>query len=65
LASLIVSIHALPVPTQDFYVADFADVLNEDTTELINTVNSGYEKQPEQPQVVVLSSSYIWFLKQI
>lgn len=47
--------YGLPKATKDFYLADNAQVLNQDTKDFIMGVNLKYEKQAEKPQVVVLT----------
>lgn len=46
---------ALPKASTDFFVADYADVLKQDTKNFIQGVNLKYAKQKEKPQVVVLT----------
>ncbi len=46
---------ALPNRAPDFYVLDQAQVLEQDTRNLILGVNLAYEKESEQPQIVVLT----------
>lgn len=47
--------YALPKATREFYVADYANLLEQDTKDFITGVNLQYEKMPEKPQVVVLT----------
>jgi uncharacterized protein len=42
-----------PQPTQDFYVADYANILDGKTKEMIMSVNYAYQKESEKPQIVV------------
>lgn len=46
---------ALPKAPTEFYVADNAKVLQQDTKDFILGVNQKYEKQVQKPQVVVLT----------
>lgn len=46
---------ALPKAPIDFYAADYGHVLGQDTKDFIVGVNLKYEKQPQKPQVVVLT----------
>jgi len=46
---------ALPKASTDFFVADYAKVLQEDTANFIQGVNIKYSKQKEKPQLVVLT----------
>lgn len=43
----------LPEPTQNFYVADYANVLDNQTKNIIISTNKNFEKTTEKPQVVV------------
>ncbi|OPJ56075.1 TPM domain-containing protein [Alkalithermobacter paradoxus] len=43
----------LPNQTNEFYVADFANVLSQDTKRFIINTNLNYEKTREMPQIVV------------
>ena len=43
----------MPSPTTEFYHADYAGLLNEDTKTFIRSVNLNYEALEEKPQVVV------------
>ena len=43
----------MPEPTKDFYCADYASLLNQDTESSIRSVNLNYEATEEKPQVVV------------
>ena len=47
--------YGLPKAPTEFYVADYAEVLEQDTKDFILGVNQKYEKQPQKPQVVVLT----------
>lgn len=47
--------YGLAKPTTGFYVADYANLLEEDTKNFIKGVNLKYEKTPEKPQIVVLT----------
>lgn len=47
--------YALPKATTEFYVADYANLLEQDTKDFIRGVNLKYEKELEKPQVVVLT----------
>lgn len=43
----------LPEPTKEFYVNDFADLINEEAENNIVQINLNYEKTKEKPQIVV------------
>lgn len=49
--------YSLPKITTDFYVADYANVLEQDTKNFILDVNLKYQNQVEKPQIVVLTVS--------
>ncbi|AOT71296.1 TPM domain-containing protein [Geosporobacter ferrireducens] len=42
-----------PEPTREFYVADFAGVLSQETRNAVLNANLNYEKTKEKPQIVV------------
>lgn len=46
---------AIPDPTNEFYVGDFAGLLSEEAESLIINTNLNYEKAEEKPQVVVVT----------
>jgi uncharacterized protein len=46
---------AMPVPTNEFYVGDFAGLLSSEAESLIIGTNLNYEKTEERPQVVVVT----------
>lgn len=43
----------LPEPTKEFYVNDYADLINEEAENNIVQINLNYEKTKEKPQIVV------------
>lgn len=43
----------LPEPTREFYVNDFADLINEEAENNIIQINLNYENTTEKPQIVV------------
>ncbi|WP_088809543.1 MULTISPECIES: YgcG family protein [Listeria] len=43
----------LPEPTEQFYVTDSANILDETTKNMIMSVNYAYQNQMEKPQIVV------------
>ncbi|KXZ39038.1 uncharacterized protein SAMN05661008_01357 [Alkalithermobacter thermoalcaliphilus JW-YL-7 = DSM 7308] len=45
----------LPNQTNEFYVADFANILSQDTKKFIINTNLNYEKTKEMPQIVVVT----------
>ena len=47
--------YGMPKATREFYLADYANVLEQDAKDLILGVNLQYEKKSEKPQVVVLT----------
>lgn len=47
--------YGLPQASTEFYVADYANVLEQDTTNFILGVNQKYEKEAQKPQVVVVT----------
>ncbi|NLI88814.1 MAG: TPM domain-containing protein [Epulopiscium sp.] len=50
-------VYSLPKATNEFYVADYANLLSQDTKDFIVGVNLQYEKQIEKPQIVVLTTN--------
>lgn len=46
----------LPLPTREFYVADFANVMNSSDRDYIIGVNLNYEGTVEKPQIVVVTT---------
>lgn len=50
-------VYSLPKATNEFYVADYANVLSQDTKDFIMGVNLQYEGQVENPQIVVLTTN--------
>ena len=42
-----------PSPTREFYVADYANILSEETKQLIISTNLRYEQTDEKPQIVI------------
>lgn len=51
--------YSLPKPTTGFFVADYANVLNQDTKNFISGINKLYDQKEEKPQVVVLTTDDI------
>lgn len=47
--------YALPKATTDFFVADYGNLLEQDTKNFIMGVNQKYQEQLEKPQIVVLT----------
>lgn len=45
----------LPSPTREFYVNDFANIIDEEAEKNIIQVNLNYEKTEEKPQIVVVT----------
>jgi len=45
----------LPKPTREFYINDFADLINEEVEYNIIKINLNYEKMQEKPQIVVVT----------
>lgn len=45
----------LPKPTREFYINDFANLINEEVEQNILKVNLNYEKTKEKPQIVVVT----------
>lgn len=45
----------LPEPTKDFYVNDFADLIDDAVENNIKNINSNYENTEEKPQIVVVT----------
>ncbi len=45
----------MPVPTNTFYVGDFAGLLSNEAKSFITSTNLNYEKTEEKPQVVVVT----------
>jgi uncharacterized protein len=46
---------AMPVPTNEFYVGDFAGLLSSEAESLMINTNRNYEKTEEKPQIVVVT----------
>ena len=47
--------YGLPKATTDFFVADYGNLLDQDTKDFIMGVNLKYQQQTQKPQVVVLT----------
>jgi len=45
----------LPEPTKEFYINDYADLMNGESKDNILRVNLNYEKTKEKPQIVVVT----------